>query len=74
MADEVALGFLGDVRDPCWFFYRSNLKHSGNRASLAQAFQVFLVEGSSLPAGYYGERLNDKKLVAGKALIRWSDE
>jgi hypothetical protein len=74
MSDEIALGYLGSPMEPCWFFFRSTGEHSGNNDSLSKAFQRFLVEGQKNRKGYYGERLDNSKLVAGKSLIKWSEE
>jgi hypothetical protein len=74
MSDEIALGYLGSPMEPSWFFFRSTGEHSGNNDSLSKAFQRFLVEGQKYRKGYYGERLDNSKLVAGKSLIKWSEE
>jgi hypothetical protein len=74
MADEIALGFIGDFKEPYWMFIRSTEKHSGNFNNLSRAFERFLVEGREQPIGYYGDRLDNLKLVAGKSLIKWSEE
>lgn len=74
MADETALGFIGDLKEPYWIFIRSTEKHSGNDFNLSRAFERFLVEGGEQPIGYYGDRLDNLKLVAGKSLIKWSEE
>ena len=72
MSDEIALGFIGDPSEPYWIFIRSTEKHSGNDSNLSRAFERFLVEGREQPIGYYGDRLDNLKLVAGKCLIKWS--
>ena len=74
MADEIALGYLGDPSEPSWFFFRSTGEHSGNIDSLSKAFQRFLVEGQKFRKDYYGHRLEKSKLVAGKSLIKWNKE
>ena len=74
MADEIALGFIGNFTEPYWIFIRSTGKHSGNNNNLSRAFERFLVEGEEQPIGYYGDRLDNLKLVAGKSLIKWSEE
>lgn len=74
MADEIALGYLGSPKEPSWFFFRSSGEHSGNNGSLVKVFERFLVEGWGFRKGYYGERLDNSKLVAGKSLIKWSEE
>lgn len=74
MSDEIALGYLGSPMEPSWFFFRSTGEHSGNNDSLSKAFQRFLVEGQKYRKGYYEERLDNSKLVAGKSLIKWSEE
>ena len=74
MSDEIALGYLGSPREPSWFFFRSTGEHSGNTGSLSKAFQKFLVEGHKFSKSYYGRRLERSKLVAGKSLIKWSEE
>lgn len=74
MSDEIALGYLGSPREPSWFFFRSTGEHSGNNGSLLKAFQKFIVEGQKLRKDYYGHRLEGSKLVAGKSLIKWSEE
>ena len=74
MADEIALGYLGDPSEPYWFFFRSTGEHSGHNGSLVKAFERFLVEGQKFRKGYYKERLDNSKLVAGKSLIKWSEE
>ena len=74
MADEIALGFFGSIEEPFWMFIRSTDLHSGNDNEFNRAFQRFLVEGQSQSAGYYGGRLKELKLVAGKSLIKWSEE
>lgn len=74
MADEIALGFLGGVEEPFWMFIRSTERHSGNISNINIAFKRFLVDGQEQPIGYYGARLKSLKLVAGKSLIKWSEE
>lgn len=74
MADEIALGFLGSVKEPFWIFIRSTARHSGNDNNLNRAFKRFLIDGQEQPIGYYGDRLKSLKLVAGKSLIQWSEE
>lgn len=74
MADEIALGYLGDISEPFWIFIRSTERHSGNDNRLDRAFNRFLIEGQEQPMGYYGARIKKLKLVVGKPLIRWSEE
>lgn len=74
MADEIALGYLGGIEEPFWIFIRSTERHSGNDNRLSRAFNRFIIEAQEQPVGYYGERLVGLKLVAGKSLIKWSEE
>ncbi len=74
MADEIALGYTGSPEEPFWIFIRSTGRHSGNDSRLNRAFSRFLIEGQEQPVGYYGDRIKKLKLVAGRPLIKWSEE
>lgn len=73
MANEIALGFVGELdADPCWFVFRSTGLHSGNTSPLERAYKKCLLEKHEMPIDYYkGRKLT---LVAGISLIKWSEE
>ncbi len=76
MADEIALNLMKGFNQPFWssfMFTRSTGFPSGNWSDLKIAFAVALVGGHAFSSkDYYDGR--PFLPIAGKSLIKWSEE
>ena len=74
MADEIALNLMmGDNDWSSFMFTRSTGLHSGNWFALKTAFQKAVIDNQNFGRlNYYNGR--PYLPIAGKALIKWSEE